>query len=293
MTTADPQSFNRYSYVNNDPVNLVDPSGLMLSDIGVYQTGNPECARLVERAEHQGLKNWVAGQRQPQPPALLHEASDSLSTNGGNTATLYSTDSDSPNGESAFKNRARDLSDGGPTESFSSGQEILDDLTYLSSEYGYFGTVNIIGHAFPPGMLGDSPGALYNNNNGLFIEDPGNPAYQNDYTFHQGGRAETRPPRFSDYVNEHNRRGGMKTANEFAQYVGRNLIKIAPNGRINFIGCNTDSLASHVSHVLARNNRSDISAAGVPGSCYLGSGPVRAQFNIYRAGTRIAVSGLN
>ncbi len=28
MTTADPQSFNRYSYVQNDPVNFVDPSGL-------------------------------------------------------------------------------------------------------------------------------------------------------------------------------------------------------------------------------------------------------------------------
>jgi RHS repeat-associated protein len=29
MSTDDPQSFNRYSYVNNDPVNLTDPSGLM------------------------------------------------------------------------------------------------------------------------------------------------------------------------------------------------------------------------------------------------------------------------
>jgi RHS repeat-associated protein len=29
MTIGDPQSFNRYNYVNNDPVNLVDPSGLM------------------------------------------------------------------------------------------------------------------------------------------------------------------------------------------------------------------------------------------------------------------------
>jgi len=27
-TTADPQSFNRFSYVQNDPVNFVDPSGL-------------------------------------------------------------------------------------------------------------------------------------------------------------------------------------------------------------------------------------------------------------------------
>jgi RHS repeat-associated protein len=30
MTVTDPQSFNRYTYVNNDPVNRVDPSGLMV-----------------------------------------------------------------------------------------------------------------------------------------------------------------------------------------------------------------------------------------------------------------------
>ena len=35
MELASPQSFNRYSYVNNDPVNHVDPTGLMLSDIGL------------------------------------------------------------------------------------------------------------------------------------------------------------------------------------------------------------------------------------------------------------------
>jgi RHS repeat-associated protein len=29
MTIGDPQSFNRYSYVENDPVNFVDPSGLL------------------------------------------------------------------------------------------------------------------------------------------------------------------------------------------------------------------------------------------------------------------------
>ena len=38
MSLSSPQSFNRYSYVNGDPVNKVDPTGLMLSDIGVYQT---------------------------------------------------------------------------------------------------------------------------------------------------------------------------------------------------------------------------------------------------------------
>jgi hypothetical protein len=36
----------------------------MLSDIGVYQTSNPEVARKVERAEDQGVKNWVADQQQ-------------------------------------------------------------------------------------------------------------------------------------------------------------------------------------------------------------------------------------
>lgn len=33
MTVADPQSFNRYTYVNNNPVNSVDPLGLALMDI--------------------------------------------------------------------------------------------------------------------------------------------------------------------------------------------------------------------------------------------------------------------
>jgi RHS repeat-associated protein len=30
MATADPQSFNRYSYVGNDPVNFIDPTGLVI-----------------------------------------------------------------------------------------------------------------------------------------------------------------------------------------------------------------------------------------------------------------------
>jgi RHS repeat-associated protein len=54
MSPGSPQSFNRYAYVNNDPVNKVDPTGLMLSDIGVYQTNDPEEAQI---AEHQALRN--------------------------------------------------------------------------------------------------------------------------------------------------------------------------------------------------------------------------------------------
>src|SRR5258707_5826461 len=38
MTIASPQTFNRYSYVSNDPVNMRDPSGLMT----MQAEGNPE-----------------------------------------------------------------------------------------------------------------------------------------------------------------------------------------------------------------------------------------------------------
>jgi RHS repeat-associated protein len=47
-SVANPQSFNRYSYVENTPLNAVDPRGTMLSDIGVYQTENPEVANTLE-----------------------------------------------------------------------------------------------------------------------------------------------------------------------------------------------------------------------------------------------------
>ena len=42
-----PQSFNRYSYVQNMPLTAIDPTGMALSDIGVYQTNDPEAAELA------------------------------------------------------------------------------------------------------------------------------------------------------------------------------------------------------------------------------------------------------
>ena len=53
MDAVSPQSFNRYAYVNDDPINKVDPTGLMLSDIGVYQTNDPEEAQIEE---HKALR---------------------------------------------------------------------------------------------------------------------------------------------------------------------------------------------------------------------------------------------
>jgi hypothetical protein len=49
MSTADPQSFNRDTYCNNDPVNHVDPTGLSLADMGVYQTENPAVADKLNK----------------------------------------------------------------------------------------------------------------------------------------------------------------------------------------------------------------------------------------------------
>jgi RHS repeat-associated protein len=43
MSIGDPQSFNRYSYVENDPVNLVDPTGLYLAIV---------CTTVFNYAEH-------------------------------------------------------------------------------------------------------------------------------------------------------------------------------------------------------------------------------------------------
>ncbi len=53
-TVRNPQTFNRYSYVTNSPYKFVDPLGLSLQDIGVFQTTDGFEAR---RAEHQALRD--------------------------------------------------------------------------------------------------------------------------------------------------------------------------------------------------------------------------------------------
>jgi RHS repeat-associated protein len=59
MSATSPQTFNRYTYVNNDPVNKVDPIGLMLSDIGVFQTNDPEEAATVQRKSDADWKKAI------------------------------------------------------------------------------------------------------------------------------------------------------------------------------------------------------------------------------------------
>ncbi len=62
MSLDSPQTFNRYAYVNNDPVNKVDPTGLMLSDIGVFQTDDEGLAQRLETDTVMYFERYMAGQ---------------------------------------------------------------------------------------------------------------------------------------------------------------------------------------------------------------------------------------
>jgi len=65
-SVIDPQSLNRYSYVENHPTNFTDPTGMALSDIGVYQTANPEVADILENKMVELFRQAI---RPPDPPA--------------------------------------------------------------------------------------------------------------------------------------------------------------------------------------------------------------------------------
>ncbi|MBV9957315.1 MAG: RHS repeat protein [Acidobacteria bacterium] len=60
LKLGDPQSFNRYSYVNNDPVNHLDPTGLALEDIGVLQTSSPYLADKAEQKSRHEFEVAIA-----------------------------------------------------------------------------------------------------------------------------------------------------------------------------------------------------------------------------------------
>lgn len=62
LELANPQTFNRYAYVANDPANKVDPLGLMLSDIGIVQTDDALAAARMEGALVTVLRRYMEGQ---------------------------------------------------------------------------------------------------------------------------------------------------------------------------------------------------------------------------------------
>ena len=76
MTTAEPQTFNRYAYCSNDPVNHIDPLGLALSDIGVVQTGDPEYAFTLTGNSDAAFKNQVNQQFADSHGVILTNLTD-------------------------------------------------------------------------------------------------------------------------------------------------------------------------------------------------------------------------
>lgn len=53
MTAGNPQSFNRYAYVNNDPLNLIDPIGLCTFNINLRNTSD------LSEAQLEGVKKEI------------------------------------------------------------------------------------------------------------------------------------------------------------------------------------------------------------------------------------------
>ena len=69
-SVGDPQSFNRYSYVNNNPTNLTDPSGMMTPNpaSGMVQTDDEYSARTLQASSDAKFKQDVKDHPAPQHP---------------------------------------------------------------------------------------------------------------------------------------------------------------------------------------------------------------------------------
>lgn len=90
MSTADPQSFNRYTYCDNDPVNKVDLLGLSLADIGVYQTENPAVAATLDTESMRRFKVYTSagpvGRKRAHHAQVVAHAQQSGGTASGSSS---------------------------------------------------------------------------------------------------------------------------------------------------------------------------------------------------------------
>jgi len=84
---ADPQSFNRYSYVQNMPLTAVDPTGMALSDMGVYQTNDPYVADRLYRNSLPRPQQHRVNPKLPEPRPVQIDTKNlpPLPTEGGSS----------------------------------------------------------------------------------------------------------------------------------------------------------------------------------------------------------------
>lgn len=106
MSVSDPQSFNRYSYVNNDPINHVDLLGLQLSDIGIYQTDNPRVARGLD---YQCILNLRYFNNLSQPAGSLQSSGKGNQFVGAETRKISSHNGNSVWSGSIFQPPANEF----------------------------------------------------------------------------------------------------------------------------------------------------------------------------------------
>jgi hypothetical protein len=273
---SNPQSLNLYAYCGNDPINSIDPSGTWGFGISFGGfPGFPGGPGAGPGGFWSGLFNFGAGLLSSifgssnghiiGPPFLAFQTpaarvgppapKPAIVALAGN----YSPDYEADNHEgsnSVFAARALESTrNRNNIEYFQNGAQIIDEAERLSNRVGIIGRLNIFGHSFPAGMIG------YNNNSeGLYIGDPGNPAYHTQYRF-QNGEHGLIPYLLSDET----RRRGARMVEELAQAILMREINIANGGEIVFYGCFTDSIASHLAWHL-KDQRPDIKVTGSNGS---------------------------
>jgi RHS repeat-associated protein len=259
MSTADPQSFNRYAYVNNDPVNHMDPLGLTLADCGIYQTEDPEEAKTMQQhydGIFQKAQNDSATDRWYKTPwgsmvkslsdNFIHDGGQQSLSAGGRTVALWLNNPNDPDNTETFKQCA-DAAASGPGDSlpYTDGDDLLKQL-YLLSKTEIM-NIFIFGHASPAGMMGVNP------ETGLYMSD----TLSDDYrTTHSGPMPVKLQP---DARRTSVLAGAIKTGQ----------INLAGGATISFIGCNTSALALDLSKQLAGVDRRDVSVSGVSNSCNL------------------------
>jgi RHS repeat-associated protein len=83
-SVADPQSFNRYSYVNNNPTNLTDPTGMMTPNpaTGMVQTDDESYARTLQANSDADFQHAVNNQSAAQRGLTLNQTPVGDNTRG-------------------------------------------------------------------------------------------------------------------------------------------------------------------------------------------------------------------